>query len=174
LLLCVQYAKLRAGCSFCLDWWNWIPSMFKLYFHNYILIEAKLSFWAKRFEPNKPWGLYLLKRVQHHCILLIRGLQGLDPIYSYLFMCARLNMDALFRVHFNIHDHFLEIFVFSIKPIYNFSQLRRESQAYWAFISTTVNRPITKMVDVISLASSLKKCKFWSLYKYTNIQVMTL
>ena len=85
---------------------------------------------------------------------------GLRPHILYLFICARLNMDVLFRVHFNIHDHFLEIFVFSIKPIYNFSQLRCEFQAYWAFISTTVNRPITKMVDVISLASSLKKCNF--------------
>ena len=174
MLLFVQYTKLRADCSFCLDWWNWIPSLFKLSFYNYILNEAKWSFWAKKFGPNRPLGLYLWKHVQLHCIWLILGLQDLDPIYSYVFMCARLNMDALFRVQFNIHCHFLEINIFSIKPIYNCCQLRRESQTYWAFISATVNLPITKMVHVISFASSLKKNKFWSLCKYTDIQVLTL
>jgi len=71
--------------------------------------DAILNFWAKGFGPNRPWNLNLCKPVQLQCILLMIGLQTLYPIYSYVFICTRLNMDALFQVQVNIHCRFLEI-----------------------------------------------------------------
>ena len=62
-------------------------------------LEAIGSFENKWFGSNRTWSANLFNLING--ILLILGLQGLDSIYTHVFICARLNMDALFQVHLN-------------------------------------------------------------------------
>ena len=45
---CVQWVKVKDGCSFCWYWWNCWPSLFKLSFHNLKLYGFFSAFWFER------------------------------------------------------------------------------------------------------------------------------